>query len=173
MNKALILAAAPIALLAACTKPAAPADADAVLAEIKAVEQRQIAAFNVHDLEGAITLYAPDAQFLGPDAPVGTGTEAIRAAFTPMIEDSQSKIAITPGPAWVAASGELAVTSGTFTYTHSNAEGTGTETMTGAVQTVWQKDPDGEWKVVSDFNAATPSPAAPAPEAAGAASPAG
>lgn len=163
----LLLAAAPVALLAACAQPApesgdaaanAPADApannEAVLAEIDAVEQGLQAAFNADDVAAAMAVYAPGAGFFnGGSAPV-TGIESIKGVFEAMTSDENNAIELARISSWVAASGELAVTTATYKYTYTGEDGK-PATVNGINQTVWTKQADGGWKIASDFNAGT------------------
>lgn len=155
MRKTFILAAAPLVLLGACHKAAtAPAADDAaVLDAIHAVESGQIKAINAGDMAGATAVYAPGAQFVFPGEGPVTGTDKLTAAFTRMKSDPAFAVTMTDGTKrhWIAASGNMAVTS---------FSGTMTETVNGKVvtrpvdnQTLWIKQSDGKWKIESDFNA--------------------
>lgn len=169
MRKGLIvIAAAPIALLAACNQAAAPADPAAVLAEIQKVEEGQIAAFNADDADGATAVYAADARFFDAGSPVVVGSDAIKAAFGAMLGDANAALELTENGSWVAASGELAVTSADYKQTMTGVDGKPT-TIAGANLTVWQKQADGSWKIAADFNGPAPAAEAAAAEEAPAA----
>lgn len=69
-------------------------------------------------------------------------------------------LSLTPGEGWVAASGDLAVTTGNWTLTMTGAD-SAAMVMNGINQSTWQKQA-GSWKMVLDFNQATPAePAVP------------
>jgi len=56
---------------------------------------RQVAALNRQDLDGLMTLYAPDAALEFPASPLVRGREAIRAAFARFFADWQEEITLT------------------------------------------------------------------------------
>jgi uncharacterized protein (TIGR02246 family) len=145
-----------MALLAACSQPAPepapPADPQAVLDMLNAIEKGQQAAFNDKDVDAAVATYTPDATFFGGGSPPAVGSAAIRAAFEGMIADENSSIALTRTGGWVAESGELAVTQASYVFTATGADGK-PAAVKGENQTVWVKQDDGSWKIASDFNA--------------------
>ncbi|MCB2066172.1 MAG: SgcJ/EcaC family oxidoreductase [Erythrobacter sp.] len=158
---------APLAVLAGCAQSAdtpAPVDSDAVLEAIAAVEQGQEAAFNADDVDGALAVYAPDARFFDAGSPPLVGAEAIRPAFTAMLADPAAALAITRLDAWVAASGELAVTVSSYDQTYTGEAGAPVH-VSGVNQTVWGLQDDGSWKIVADFNGGTGAAAAAPPAA--------
>jgi len=154
-----LLATLPLVALAACNRAMAPAvDPAAELAAIQAIEQAQMAAFNSHDLEGAVAGYADDAMFVGPGEPPARGMEALRANAEAFIKDPNLHLDIQHDEGWVAASGDLAVTTANWTLTTTGADGNVT-TMSGINQSTWRKQADGTWKMILDFNPATPAAA--------------
>jgi uncharacterized protein (TIGR02246 family) len=163
MKPAILPALLPIAVLAACTPPGAP-DPAAVLAEIAKVEAAQMAAMEAGNVAGAIAPYAADAVMVSPGA-APAGGDAIRRNFEALAADPGFGLSVTRGPAWVAASGELAVTSFTAQYTFTDPVSRRPVTEPMGNQTVWQKDADGAWKIVSDYNVSLPVPAQRAPAA--------
>jgi uncharacterized protein (TIGR02246 family) len=158
MNKTLLFSAAPLALLAGCNQAPEPVDPEAVMAEIHAAEEAQLAAFNSDDIDAATAVYTADAKFLGPGSPVQGGTDAIRASFQGMIDDPNSAVEIESTGAIVSQSGDLAVTTGDLTFTFTGEDGAPT-VMNLAVLSVWQKQEDGSWKMALDYNAPVPAPA--------------
>ena len=149
-----LFAAAPMALLAACAQPAeapAPADPEAVLDMLSANEKGLQAAFNDKDLEAGVAFYAQDATFFGGGSPPAEGREAIRASFEAMLADENSSLALNRTGSWVAASGELAVTQASYTFSFTGEDGN-RASVEGRNQTVWVKQADGRWKIASDFN---------------------
>lgn len=168
MIRKLALAALPLFALTACdllgSGDAASGDADAALEAIHAVEDAQLAATAADDVAGAAAPYADDATLVAPDGTVATGA-AITAMFEAMLADESFNLEPVEGSntAWVAASGDLAVTGFTAQYTYSDdKEGSVTVPMTN--QTVWRNE-GGTWQIVSDINyvaAAADEAAAPA-----------
>lgn len=161
---ALFTAAAPL-LLAACGQKPAAVDSETVLAAIHQAENAQIEALGKGDLAGATAVYGEGATIYVEGMPPATGADAIKANFERQFTDKAFKVAVTEGSnkSWVAASGDLAVTGFTGTWTRTDpASG---KPVTGPIlnQTVWQKQADGSWKNVSDVNMALPEAAAAAP----------
>jgi ketosteroid isomerase-like protein len=161
------LAAAPIILISACSQPAeTPAvDPDAVLAAIHEVENGQLEALNSNDLAGGVAVYGEGATLYVDGTSPATGAEAIQAHMEAMLSDPGFDVSMDEGSyrSWVAASGDLAVTSFTGLFSRTDAE-TG-EVVTEPVvnQTVWQKQDDGSWKNVHDVNMVYVEEAAEAP----------
>lgn len=168
MRNAVMLSLSPLVLVAGCnqvTVNTPKADPDKVVAEIRAAEAAQMEAFGKKDLAGATAVYAAEANFIKPgEGP--QGGEMITKAFEAMLKDPAFKLEPIEGTGtqWVAESGELATTGFTAKMTSTGADG---KVVTEPVinQTVWKKQEDGSWKIVSDFNAAYPDEAA-APAAA-------
>jgi uncharacterized protein (TIGR02246 family) len=154
MIRAPFLAVTPLVLLAAC---GSAADPDALLETIRATEQSQVEAIAAKDLRGAVRNYQDDAVMISPGEPPAKGAAAISAAFEDLLADPNLKIEITPGPAWAAASGDLAVTTATGVYTSTEPGTDEPVELTVSNQTVWRKTEGSPWKIVSDYNLAQPS----------------
>ena len=156
---ALSLAAA----LAAC-QPAAPkVDVAAEEAAIRA----QVAAFNTaiqaYDTAGIGAVYAPDAVLLPPNQGRIVGTALIEGMFGGM-QQLKAQMAVTPTAITVAASGDIAVEEGTWTWTMPNADGS-TFNDNGKYLVAWKKV-GGKWLVSQDiWNSDNAPPAAAAPAA--------
>jgi ketosteroid isomerase-like protein len=153
-TRIVILTTAPAALLlAAC---GSSADPDDVLETVRATEQSQLAAIAGKDLRGAVRNYADGAVLVTPGNPPATTGEAIAAAFDEMLEDPNLEVEVTPGPAWVAESGEIAVTTSTARYTSTEPGTDNPVVQTVSNQTVWRKPTGKPWQIVSDYNVALP-----------------
>lgn len=147
------LALAPLALLAACGQSADPA---AVLDTVRATEQAQLEAIAANDLRGAVRVYADDALMVAPGSAPAVGLDAIETAFEGLLADPNLKLEITPGPAWAAGSGELAVTTFTARFTTTDPASGQPVTVPVGNQTVWRKAEGAPWQIVSDQNVALP-----------------
>jgi uncharacterized protein (TIGR02246 family) len=114
------------------------------------------------DLDATISYYSDDASLLPPNAPIATGTHAIRGAWAPMLApDISLSWKATTGE--VARSGDLAYLMGVYQMTSKGPQGKST-TDNGKFVEVWKKETDGKWKAVADiFNSDSPVVAA-APE---------
>jgi uncharacterized protein (TIGR02246 family) len=151
--------------LGACTQspsssPAPAVDAAKELSAIHDVEQAQAAAFAAHNLDGAMASYAADAVvFLPFEAPL-QGAEAIRADMQHFIADPNMALHITPGAAEVAASGDIAYTTSSYTVSFTDEKTHQAVTHAGNNVTLWKKQADGSWKEIRDINIAMPEPEA-------------
>ena len=104
-------------------------------------------ASTVKDLDKFMSFYTPDASIYPPGMPRVTGPAPIREAFTKMMSAPGFSLEFAPASADVAASGDLAYTTGTYQMSMSG----GSEK--GKYVTVWKKV-DGVWMVSEDiFNA--------------------
>lgn len=157
-----VLAALPLLVLAACKPANTTADPETELAAIRQIEQAQQTAFNSDNLEAAIAPYADDAIFVGPDEAPARGIDAIRATAEALIKDPNMSLDLTADQGWVAASGDLAVTTANWNLTMTGEDGKGTA-LSGVNESTWKKQADGSWKMVTDFNSETPA-MQPAPE---------
>lgn len=175
MRKTLPILLAATALLSACKKSDADESATmpendpvAVMDAIHAVENGQIAALNAKDLAGATKVYTADAVLYAPGDPPASGSEAITAAFTNATADKAYGVVPDEGSqkSWVAASGDYATTSFTGQFTRTVDGAAKTDPFVN--QTLWAKQQDGTWKIVSDVNAVVGTAAAAAPAAEGA-----
>jgi len=112
------------------------------------------------DLDGTVAYYTDDASLLPPNAPIATGTQAIRAVWATMLAPEVTL------PPWqitkveVARSGDLGYVIGVYDMTTKDPQGKVTADH-GKLLEVWKKQADGKWKTVADiFNSdlATPAP---------------
>jgi ketosteroid isomerase-like protein len=109
------------------------------------------------DVDRFVSFFAADARAYAPGMPVVSGTENIRKMVSEMMAAPGFSLSFEPNRAEVAASGDIGVTTGTYTSAAGGVK------ETGKYVTVWKKDA-GTWKVTDDiFNAdAAPAMAAPA-----------
>lgn len=112
------------------------------------------------DVEKFVSYFTDDATFLAPDGPIVEGKKAIHATATGLFSTPGFNLAWNASKAGVASSGDMGYTVGTYQLTVNNPEGQPT-TTDGKYLTVWQKQADGQWKVIVD----SPSPTAPPPAA--------
>lgn len=147
-------------MVAGCApQPEAPAvDLAAERAALMAADQAwsQTAA----DVEQFVSFFTDDATFLAPDGPIVEGKQAIHETAKGLFSMPGFNLAWKASKAGVASSGDMGYTVGTYQLTANNAEGQPT-TTDGKYVTVWQKQADGQWKVIVDAPSATaPPPAA-------------
>ena len=166
MTRASIFLVALLVLLGSCSdKKADEAGAGAnspsvTLSAVRQAEQEQLAAMSARNVDEAISRYTPDATLVVPGSDPLVGLDAIGKAFKIMLNDSAFAYDMTSSQAWISESGDLAVTTGDFANTYTQANGQ-PATIVGKNQTVWQKIGTADWKIVSDFNIRATSPDSP------------
>lgn len=154
MKRYVWLALAPIALLAACGPSA---DSGQVTETVRMNEQTHHEAIAAKDINGVMRLYADDAVVFVPETSPITGGEAIRAYFQQMLADPNLSIERTAGQSWTSSSGDLAVTTYSAEFTHTDPGSGERQAVPMNNQTVWAKAPGADWQIVSDHNVVLPS----------------
>lgn len=129
---------------------------DAALDSAKAVDAAWAAGMNAKDTAAVLAVYADDAKFLPPDAPImdKAGAHRVLAGF---IAGGASDFVLSPAVAY--GNGDLAYMVGTATFK-----------MGGASETVKYTDivrrgADGKWRYVVDMFSGVQAPPATAPAA--------
>jgi ketosteroid isomerase-like protein len=113
-------------------------------------------------LDGWMSYFADDA-YLGTN-PAVRGKLELRRFYTNLFSRRDLKFEWTPDHAEIFKSGILGYTSGRYTMSFTNFQGA-TVSQTGSYVTIWQKQPDGSWKVLSDFGSQDKPEAAPKADA--------
>ena len=161
-----------IVALAGCTKTAPPASDTAAVASaaapdaaadeqaIRAVNPAWFKAYNAHDVEGVVSLYADDAVVNSPGAAPRRGKAAIREGYTKEIgEFAGAGLSQNSGPGEFRVSGDLGYEANTFTLVDKS----GKTIDTGKYVTVFARR-DGKWMIIQDiWNSDTPPPPPPKP----------
>jgi uncharacterized protein (TIGR02246 family) len=150
-------------ILASCSQAPTPAP-DTREADAKAIRDLEagwMKALATRDLNKVAVFYADDASFFPPDAPVLTGTAAIKAAMESMVADQAFSLSFASTKVQVAKAGDLAYSQGAYTMTMTAPKSKRVLTETGKYVTVFKKQADGGWKAVADIINAD-APAAPA-----------
>ena len=155
--------------LSACTKPAGQAggttaeattDTAAAIAAVKDVEMGMLAAFQAKDAAKLTSYYASDAMIATPGRTV-KGTAAVTKANADDLADPGFSLAFVNDKTDVAASGDLAYTSGTFNVSYTDPKTKAVVKQNGTYVTVYRKQADGSWKAVADIATPGAPPAAP------------
>lgn len=115
---------------------------------VKAADTAFAQATKDRGLEGWMSFFAEDA-YVGTKPSI-QGKEALRKFYQGLFARRDLKFDWTPDQATVLPSGIMGYTSGRYTLSFTNFQGT-TITQTGGYVTIWQKQPDGSWKVLADF----------------------
>lgn len=142
-------------LLAACSPPpkaneptttAPPANVAAITSSIRAGEGKWGAEYEARDAEAVGSHYAPDAIFMPLESPPLRGREALIAAIKRAPEDKDYTMVFIPEKVDVAASGDLAVSIGSFEQHRSLPV---KMVKTGTYLVSYRKQPDGAWLVTA------------------------
>jgi uncharacterized protein (TIGR02246 family) len=155
-----VLAAAGVAVLAACAPGAqgTKVDATADQAAVRAVNAAWFKAYAAGDAAGVAANYADDAVLSAPGVPAARGIEAIRAFYAQDVAAAQAAgISNVNDPATdVGVSGDLAWETGKFSVTAKD----GSVLDAGKYSTVFARR-DGGWKIIRDtWNSDAPPAAA-------------
>jgi ketosteroid isomerase-like protein len=137
----------------------APVDVDAARSALREADASYHQSLEAMDLDAWTSMYAPDAKLYPPNGPMVTGAEAIRAFADQVRSTPGFRISVRPADLDVAASGDFGYTMGMYDMTMTGPDGQPVSDR-GRDFHVWQKQPDGSWKVLIDmWNSEVPMPA--------------
>jgi uncharacterized protein (TIGR02246 family) len=118
---------------------------------IRKIDAAWSRAANAKDLDEVVRLYAVDGSILPFNAPIATGTAAIRQVWSSLVSKPGYSLTLSPMKITVAASRDIAWELGTFELKLNDAQGKPTA-IPGKYVVAWTKI-DGAWKVSADvFN---------------------
>ncbi len=123
-----------------------PADEAAVRAA--SAEWAKVAA--AKDLEKTLSYYADDASMFPPNAPLVTGPEARRKAWTALFAPADLIFSNAATEVEAAKSGDLAYERGTFEESFKDGNRQPVNVV-GKYVVVWKKQPSGQWKAGIDI----------------------
>ncbi|MGH6949285.1 MAG: YybH family protein [Vitreimonas sp.] len=123
--------------------------------EIRAAVKQWSDSARAKDADAFSSFYADDGVLRVEDAPDAIGKTAIRDVVRGMMQDANFSLAFTTDKVVVARSGDLAYETGTYALTMSDADKKAA-TERGHYLVVWQKQPNGAWKVVQDVPVSDP-----------------
>jgi ketosteroid isomerase-like protein len=101
------------------------------------------------DINGLIAPYATDGSILPFNAPLATGTSAIRQVWASLISTPGYGLKFSPTGIFVSGSGDMAWEIGTFELKLNDAGGI-SKIMLGKYVVTWKKV-DGDWRVAADI----------------------
>src|SRR5712692_1337154 len=132
---------------------------------IRTADAACLKAAQAKDVEGVLSCYADDASWLPPNAPILTGKEAIRTGWSQLLASSGFAIDWQITKLGVSRSGDLAYALYTYELT---MEGPDAKPITdrGKDMAVWNKQPDGGWRILADTYNSDQPPAPAKPPAA-------
>jgi ketosteroid isomerase-like protein len=126
-------------------------------AQITAEEEQWNREYAAHDLDRLVGHYAPDATVkLAGSPPLSGGW--IRTSLAAGVNDPAFAMTFAHDRIEVARSGELAYSRGHYQLTVTDRRTRQPVIEYGTYLTVWQKQPDGRWKVLEDFTTPGPAP---------------
>jgi ketosteroid isomerase-like protein len=136
-----------------------PVAADGVAA-IAAEEEQWNRDFAAHDLERLVGHYAPDATTKTTGVPPLTGSW-IRRSIEAAVNDHAFAMSFAHDRIYVARSGDLGYSRGHYRLTQTDRRTGQPVTEYGPYLTVWQRQADGRWKALEDFDTPGPAPRPP------------
>ncbi len=116
---------------------------------IRTADAACLKAAQAKDSQGAASCYADDASWLPPNAPILTGKEAIRTGWSQLLASPGLAINWQITKLQVSRSGDLAYALYSYELTTQGPDGKPI-TDRGKDMAVWNKQPDGGWKIVAD-----------------------
>jgi len=147
LRLALLLVCGMVAL-AACAPSASTGQSSAAdEAAIRARAESWNTAYNAGDVEKIVELYTADAVMMPPDAPVASGSAAIREFLTKDVAGAKAAaVSVKDDGGTVGLTGEFAWHAGQF----SVSDAAGKTVSTGKYVELWRKK-DGSWHMFRDI----------------------
>jgi len=137
-----VLNAAWVILGVLCLAPVMAADSpDPLAAEVEAREIAFAQTMADRDPEAFLSFISPEAVFFDGNQPL-RGRAAVAAAWARFFEGPEAPFSWRPDVVTVLESGGLALSSGPV-------QGPSGEVV-GRFNSIWRKDPDGQWRVIFD-----------------------
>ncbi|HXN98085.1 MAG TPA: SgcJ/EcaC family oxidoreductase [Candidatus Acidoferrales bacterium] len=154
-----------VLLASSCGEKTPPDTRAADESAIRNLDAQWSKAAAAKDVDATVSYYSDDASLLGPNAPIASDKQGIRAAWASLL-GTDTSLTWQASKVEVSRSGDLAYVQGVYQMTSKDARGKPTSD-TGKFVEVWKKQADGKWKTVADiFNSDMPVVQAPAPPAA-------
>ncbi len=154
-------------VLAGCNPPPPPAVPDTHDADVRAItelEKQWNDDYVTKNVDKIAAYYAGDAVLMGPNSPAAKGKDAIVSELKQLVADPAFSLKFQSATVDVSKSGDLAYTQGDFQTSMTNPKTHKVVDAQGSYVTVYRKQPDGSWKVVSDIATMSGEPT-PAPKA--------
>jgi len=156
MKRFLVLLAIVMVAMISLSSCAKKADVAADTEAVRKADADWSTAMGTKNVDEFMKYFADDGVLMMPNMPAMNGAATIRSSIEPMMPSMS--VSWTATNAEVAASGDLAYTTGTYQASMTMPDGT-MHPDNGKYATVWKKQADGSWKVVVDiFNSDIPMP---------------
>jgi len=162
MKKAVSLALfAGIAMMMAACNQAPPDTHDADVQAIKTLEATWNQDYAAKSPDKIAAYYADDAVLMAPGMPAASGKDAIHNMIGQMVTDPALSLKFAASKVDAAKSGDFAYSQGSYTMTMTDPNTKQVVNDHGSYVTVYHKQADGSWKVVSDIATSEVPPTAP------------
>jgi uncharacterized protein (TIGR02246 family) len=124
-------------------------------ADVQAVKNLEAAWLNdaaLKDPARFASYYAEDALVLPPNAPAIAGKNRIQAGLTTLMADPNFALTFHSTRVEASKGGDMVYTIGAYSRTVTDMKSKKPVTDKGNYLTVWKKEADGNWKVVTDMD---------------------
>jgi uncharacterized protein (TIGR02246 family) len=158
---ALACAAVVASMMTACNQTANTHDAD--VQAIKDLETTWNQDYAGKSADKITSYYADDAVLMVPGMDAAVGKDAIHKIGEQMFADPALSLKFQATKVDAAKSGDMAYSQGSYTMTMTDPNTKQVVNDHGSYVTVYHKQADGTWKVVSDIATSAVPPPAPAP----------
>lgn len=117
--------------------------------EIRSIDRAWSHAAETKNLDAVMAAYASDGSILPFNAPMATGTAAIRQVWSSLMSRPGYALTFSPSSICVSSSGDVAWELGTFELKLNDPSGV-SKSLPGKYVVTWKKVAD-EWKVAADI----------------------
>jgi len=152
-----------VALSMSCAQAPKSAEThDTDVQAIKDLEAQWNKEYEAKDLDKIAGHYTDDAVLMAPGAPPTEGKAAIQTMLKQMVGDNALSLKFQAARVEVASGGDMAYTQGSYTMTMTDPSTKKPINDKGSYVTVYKKQADSSWKVVSDIASSATPPGPPA-----------
>ena len=135
---------------AACAPQAPPPpDTAADAAELRRMQDREIAMMTTANVDSMLTVYTADIVMMAPDQPMVVGTDALRAWLTEFMKTATMTGTYSSADVDVAGNTGIVRYAGELTITPSAPRSKPTVTRIKGLH-IYKKQADGTWKIAQD-----------------------
>lgn len=141
-----------LTFLLACNQPQTPATGSPaeVASNVRTLSLNWMLAINAKDIDKTLFYYAPDATVYPPGAAAATTPDQRRQVWTEEFAQPGFRLDVTASSVEAAASGDLAVETGSFILSAYDKQGK-PFAMKGKYVCVWKHQKDGSWKAYQEI----------------------
>ena len=129
----------------ACKAPSTKADVEA----INSMRERAVPVFNRGDVDAIMSFFTDDAVVMAPNSPPAIGKDAVRSLWQAFFGQFTAEETLSSHE--ILMFGDWAFERGSYTVTLTPKSGGGPIQDNGKIIFVWQRQPDGSWKIARDM----------------------